>query len=81
MVPRGRIRTPLDDNRWRDFPAPVEHENPDAGQLFQDGRSVSSSHRGIHRMWTHSEGKRTAIIEVYSREGYRDSVEAENLRY
>ena len=32
---------PLDDNRWRDFPAPVEHENPDAGQLFQDGRSVS----------------------------------------
>ncbi len=32
---------PLDGNRWRDFPPPVEPENPDAGQLFQDGRSVS----------------------------------------
>ena len=33
--------TPLDGNRWRDFPPPYEPENPDAGQLFQDGRSVS----------------------------------------
>ena len=32
---------PLDGNKWRDFPPPVEPENPDAGQLFQDGRSVS----------------------------------------
>lgn len=32
---------PLDDNKWRDFPPPFEPENPDAGQLFQDGRSVS----------------------------------------
>ncbi|MCY4567629.1 MAG: sulfatase-like hydrolase/transferase, partial [Candidatus Poribacteria bacterium] len=32
---------PLDGNKWRDFPSPVEPENPDAGQLFQDGRSVS----------------------------------------
>ena len=32
---------PLDGNRWRDFPPPTESENPDAGQLFQDGRSVS----------------------------------------
>ena len=32
---------PLDGNQWRDFPPPVEPENPDAGQLFQDGRSVS----------------------------------------
>ena len=32
---------PLDNNRWRDFPPPAEPENPDAGQLFQDGRSVS----------------------------------------
>ena len=32
---------PIDDNKWRDFPAPIEPENPDAGQLFQDGRSVS----------------------------------------
>ena len=32
---------PLDGNRWRDFPPPHEPENPDAGQLFQDGRSVS----------------------------------------
>ena len=32
---------PLDGDKWRDFPAPVEPENPDAGQLFQDGRSVS----------------------------------------
>ena len=32
---------PLDGNKWRDFPPPVEHDNPDAGQLFQDGRSVS----------------------------------------
>ena len=31
----------LDGNRWRDFPPPHEPENPDAGQLFQDGRSVS----------------------------------------
>ena len=32
---------PLDGNKWRDFPSPSEPENPDAGQLFQDGRSVS----------------------------------------
>lgn len=32
---------PLDGNKWRDFPPPAELENPDAGQLFQDGRSVS----------------------------------------
>ena len=32
---------PLDGDRWRDFPLPHEPENPDAGQLFQDGRSVS----------------------------------------
>ena len=32
---------PFDGNKWRDFPPPVEHDNPDAGQLFQDGRSVS----------------------------------------
>ena len=32
---------PLDDNRWREFPAPIEPENPDADQLFQDGRSSS----------------------------------------
>jgi arylsulfatase A-like enzyme len=32
---------PLDDNKWRNFPPPMEPENPDAGQLFQDGRSVS----------------------------------------
>ena len=32
---------PLDGNQWRDFPPPVEPKNPDAGQLFQDGRSVS----------------------------------------
>ena len=32
---------PLDGNKWRDFPAPIEPENPDAGRLFQDGRSVS----------------------------------------
>ena len=32
---------PLDGNRWREFPPPSESENPDAGQLFQDGRSVS----------------------------------------
>jgi hypothetical protein len=32
---------PLDDDKWREFPPPPEPENPDAGQLFQDGRSVS----------------------------------------
>ena len=32
---------PLDGDNWRDFSAPIEPENPDAGQLFQDGRSVS----------------------------------------
>lgn len=32
---------PLDGNRWREFPPPVEPENPDADQLFQDGRSSS----------------------------------------
>ena len=33
---------PLDGNKWRDFPPPAEPENPDAGQIFQDGRSVSA---------------------------------------
>ncbi len=33
---------PIDGNRWREFPPPIEYENPDALQLFQDGRSVSS---------------------------------------
>ncbi len=33
--------TPLDGENWRAFPPPAEDENPDAGQLFQDGRSVS----------------------------------------
>ena len=32
---------PLDGNKWRDFPPPIEPDTPDAGQLFQDGRSVS----------------------------------------
>ena len=32
---------PLDGNGWREFPLLLEPENPDAGQLFQDGRSVS----------------------------------------
>ena len=32
---------PLDGDKWRDFPPPVEPDNPDASQLFQDGRSVS----------------------------------------
>ena len=32
---------PLDGETWRAFPPPPESENPDAGQLFQDGRSVS----------------------------------------
>ena len=32
---------PLDGNAWREFPRPIEPENPDADQLFQDGRSSS----------------------------------------
>lgn len=32
---------PLDGNNWREFPQPYEPENPDADQLFQDGRSSS----------------------------------------
>ncbi|MDE0481043.1 MAG: sulfatase-like hydrolase/transferase [Candidatus Poribacteria bacterium] len=32
---------PLDGNRWREFPPPIEPDNPDADQLFQDGRSSS----------------------------------------
>ncbi len=32
---------PLDGNRWREFPQPAMPNNPDAWQLFQDGRSVS----------------------------------------
>ncbi len=32
---------PLDGNRWKEFPPPFEPENPDADQLFQDGRSAS----------------------------------------
>ena len=53
---------PLDGNKWRDFPPPLEPENPDAGQLFQDGRSVSDQFPpGIHQMWTHSEIERDTI--------------------
>ena len=33
---------PLDDKNWREFPPPVEFSNSDAGQLFQDGRSVKN---------------------------------------
>ncbi len=36
-----RYERPLNGNTWRDFPPPAEPENPDADQLFQDGRSVS----------------------------------------
>lgn len=32
---------PLDGNKWREFPPPFESDNPDAEQLFQDGRSSS----------------------------------------
>lgn len=32
---------PLEENKWKEFPKPIESENPDADQLFQDGRSSS----------------------------------------
>lgn len=39
---RDGYDAPLDGNNWREFPRPAELPNPDAGQLFQDGRSVKN---------------------------------------